>query len=157
MILQTYDLAQALCAAGVTVISGFHSPLEKECLTTLLQGSSSVIICPARSVERLRLRSDWKAALEQNRLLLLSPFTEDQRQTTTPRALMRNALVAALADALLIAHATPKGRIAQLCDEVLSWGKSVFALECQENRHLLALGAQRVWIDHIRKGEAFGV
>src|SRR4029453_2326543 len=46
-ILPTYDLARALCAAGVTVISGFPSPLEKECLTTLLQGSSPVIICPA--------------------------------------------------------------------------------------------------------------
>ncbi len=31
IILQTYDLARALRDAGVTVISGFHSPMEKEC------------------------------------------------------------------------------------------------------------------------------
>ncbi|MGE0680659.1 MAG: DNA-processing protein DprA [Candidatus Binatia bacterium] len=155
IILHTYDLARALCNAGVTVISGFHSPLEKECLRTLLQQSSPVILCPARSVDRLRLRSEWKAALLENRLLLLSSFAEEQKQTTTPRALARNTLVAALADALLIAHATPKGRLEQLCDDVLSWGKPVFALEGSENERLLALGAKRVWIDHIRKGEAF--
>ena len=155
IIMHTYDLARALCDAGVTIISGFHSPLEKECLTTLLQQSSPVILCPARSIERLRLRREWKVALLENRLLLLSSFAEEQQQTTTPRALARNVLVAALADALLIAHATPKGKLEQLCDAVLSWGKPVFALEGSANERLLALGAKRIWIDHIRKREAF--
>ncbi len=31
VILRTYDVARALRDAGVTVISGFHSPMEKEC------------------------------------------------------------------------------------------------------------------------------
>jgi predicted Rossmann fold nucleotide-binding protein DprA/Smf involved in DNA uptake len=155
IILQTYDLAQALGDAGVTVISGFHSPLEKECLTALLERSSPAILCPARSIERLRLRKEWGAALLHDRLLLLSSFDEPQQETTTQRALERNVLVAALADALLVAHATPKGRIEQLCDDVLAWGKPVFALEDADNSRLLALGAKRIWIDHIRKGEAF--
>ena len=153
--MHTYDLAQALADAGVTVISGFHSPMEKECLTTLLQHNSSVVLCPARSIERLRLRNDWKAALQEDRLLLLSSFAEKEKETTPTHALTRNRFVAALADALLIAHATPKGRLEQLCDQVLSWGKPVFALEGAENARLLALGATRVWIDHIRNGEAF--
>ncbi len=155
VILQTYDLAQALSRVGATVISGFHSPLEKECLATLLQERSSVIICPARSVERLRLSIEWKTALAEERLLLLSAIPEAQKHTTTQRALTRNAFVAALADVVLIAHATPKGRLEQLCDEVLAWGKPVFALEGPEHSHLHALGAQRVWIEQIRKGEAF--
>lgn len=155
VILQTYDLAQALGEAGATVISGFHSPMEKECLTELLRRSSPIIMCPARSVERLRLSREWTAALTQQRLLLLSAFAEHETETTTPHALARNLLVAALADALLIAHATPKGRIEQLCDEALAWGKPVFALEGGENERLLAMGAKRIWLDHIRKGEAF--
>jgi len=36
LILQTYDLAQKWRDAGVTVISGFHSPMERECLNILL-------------------------------------------------------------------------------------------------------------------------
>ena len=33
LILQTYDLMQNLKEANVTIISGFHSPMEQECLT----------------------------------------------------------------------------------------------------------------------------
>ena len=71
LILQTYDLACALRDAGVTVIGGFHSPMEKECLSLLLRGMQPVIICPARSIERLRLPTSWKALLAEDRLLLL--------------------------------------------------------------------------------------
>src|SRR5216117_1807104 len=65
IILQTYALARALRDAGVTVISGFHSPMEKECLILLLRGTQPVIVCPARSIEAMRLPADWKVALTQ--------------------------------------------------------------------------------------------
>src|SRR5881296_2719390 len=71
LILQTYDLARALRDTGVTVIGGFHSPMEKECLALLLRGRQPVIICPARSIEKLRLPTAWKALLAEDRLLLL--------------------------------------------------------------------------------------
>jgi len=45
---------------GVTVISGFHTPVEKECLRILLRGSQPVIICPARSIEGMRIPPTWK-------------------------------------------------------------------------------------------------
>ena len=47
LILQTYDLARALRDAGIAVIGGFHSPMEKECLELLLRGRQPVVICPA--------------------------------------------------------------------------------------------------------------
>src|ERR1700704_5608619 len=90
IILQTYELARTLRDAGVTVISGFHAPLEKECVNVLLDGPSPVIICPTRSIERLRLPAGWKAALSQGRFLLLSLFAEPQRHATAGRAQVRN-------------------------------------------------------------------
>src|SRR6266516_6994102 len=48
LILQTYDLAQRLREARTSVISGFHSPVERECLNILLGGRNQIIICPAR-------------------------------------------------------------------------------------------------------------
>src|SRR5438105_132020 len=66
LILQTYDLACALRDSGVTVISGFHSPMEKECLALLLRGRQPVIICPARSIEKLCLPTAWKARLAED-------------------------------------------------------------------------------------------
>jgi len=38
IILKTYDLMKQLRESGITVISGFHSPMEQECLTILLKG-----------------------------------------------------------------------------------------------------------------------
>src|ERR1700730_13094746 len=35
LILKTYDLAQKLRETNATVISGFHSPVERECLNVL--------------------------------------------------------------------------------------------------------------------------
>ena len=111
VIRQTYELAHALCDAGISVIGGFHSPLEKECLDILLQGEQPVIICPARSIERLRLPASWRMALEKKRLLLLSPFEEEQKRPTSARALIRNQFIAAFADVVLITHATPGGKV----------------------------------------------
>src|SRR5262245_40959227 len=122
IILQTYELAHTLRDAEVTVISGFHSPLEKVCLSVLLGGTQPVIVCPARSIERLRLPVHWKAELSHGRLLLLSPFAEPQRRATAGRAQTRNEFVAALADILLITHATPSGKTERFCHIVRTWG-----------------------------------
>src|SRR4030043_131352 len=54
VIVQTYDLARSLRDAQVPVISGFHSPMEKECLDFLLRGKQPIVICPARSVTKMR-------------------------------------------------------------------------------------------------------
>jgi predicted Rossmann fold nucleotide-binding protein DprA/Smf involved in DNA uptake len=47
IILETYDLMRDMRNSGVAVISGFHSPIEKECLNILLKGKQPVIICSA--------------------------------------------------------------------------------------------------------------
>jgi predicted Rossmann fold nucleotide-binding protein DprA/Smf involved in DNA uptake len=60
LILKAYDLAKKLRDDGVTVISGFHSPIEKECLRILLRGKQPLIICPARSLANLRVPTEWK-------------------------------------------------------------------------------------------------
>ncbi len=57
LILKTYDLARTLRDAGVPVIGGFHSPMEKECLRLLLRGQQPVVVCPARNIENMRVPS----------------------------------------------------------------------------------------------------
>ncbi len=142
LILQTYDLARTLRAAGVTVISGFHSPMEKECLTLLLRGTQPVIVCPARSIDRMRLPTEWKAPLAEGRLLLLSPFAEKLHRVTTDLAQRRNEFVAALAGEVFVAHAAPGSKTERFCRDVLAWGKPLLTLDSEENVHLLALGAK---------------
>src|SRR3990170_626649 len=94
LILQTYDLAQSLRQAGVPVIGGFHSPMERECLTILLRGTQPIIVCPARSVTGMRFRSEYRKPLDDGQLLLLSPFVKKQRRRPTVQmALYRNQFV----------------------------------------------------------------
>lgn len=140
LIVQTYDLACALRDAGVTVIGGFHSPMEKECLALLLKGTQPVIVCPARGLDRMRIPAEWKAPLAAGRLLVLSPF-QKPRRPTAELAQRRNEFVAALADAVLVAHARPASKTETFCREVLAWGKPVLTLESPENAGLAAMGA----------------
>jgi len=150
LILQTYDLACALRNAGVTVISGFHSPMEKECLTLLLRGTQPIVICPGRGIEKMRLPAEWKAPLAEGRLLLLSPFAEKLRRVTADLAQKRNEFVAALADAVFVAHAAPGSKMELFCHGMLTSGKPLLTLKSDNNNHLLALGARPLtisWFD----------
>jgi predicted Rossmann fold nucleotide-binding protein DprA/Smf involved in DNA uptake len=113
-ILAAYDQAAHWRDTGRCVISGFHSPVEKECLRILLRGLQPIIICPARSLENLRLPSDWKAPLAGGRLLILSCFSASQQRATAELATRRNELVAALADEVWFAHVAPGGQMERL-------------------------------------------
>ena len=72
-ILRAHDVARRMRDAGVTVISGFHSPIEKGCLRILLRGTQPIIVCPARAIEGMRIPPECRASFEAGRLLFLSP------------------------------------------------------------------------------------
>lgn len=72
LILQAFDRAAQLRDAGRAVVSGFHTPVEKECLGILLRGRSPVVVCPARGLESFRMPATWKQPLAEGRLLVLS-------------------------------------------------------------------------------------
>lgn len=140
VILRTYDLARALRDAGVPVVSGFHSPMEKECLDLLLRGTQPVVLCPARSIDQMRIPRRWREGLEGGRLLLLSPFEPAHRRITAPLAEQRNRLVACLAHKVFIAYAAPRSKTEQLCHDLLKCGKEVGTFDCATNVNLIGLG-----------------
>jgi len=142
LILKAYDLSQSLKDAGLTVIGGFHSPIERECLRILLRGPQLVIICPARSIRGMRMRAEYKISLKEGRLLFLSPFKENQRRNTVETAMERNRFVAALADAVFIAHASPNSKMEKFCYEVLRSGKPLYTFESEPNKSLINIGAK---------------
>ena len=53
IILKTYDLARSLRGAGITFISGFHSPIEKDVFDLLLNGSQPIFTCGDESNQSL--------------------------------------------------------------------------------------------------------
>jgi predicted Rossmann fold nucleotide-binding protein DprA/Smf involved in DNA uptake len=121
-ILGAYDAARKLRDDGATVVSGFHSPVEKECLRILLRGKQRIIMCLARAFGKIRIPVDWRTAVNSDRLLLLSPFEKRPRRPDTESARRRNELVVALADEVLIIHVTPGGQIEEISKLVDRWG-----------------------------------
>ena len=144
LILQTYDLIRQLRDTGVTLVSGFHTPMEKECLALLLRGQQPVVVCLARGLKGMRLPSAWQAPLEDGRLVLLSTFAAERRRVTAELAAVRNELVAALADEVLVTHAAPDSKTERLCRNVRAWGKPLLTLDSSANANLVALGARLV-------------
>ena len=139
-ILKTYDLARTLRDTDATIIGGFQSPMEKECLDLLLRGTAPVVICPARGLSRMRTPKNWKKPLAEGRLLILSFFNGNIHRPTAAIAARRNAHIAALTDCILIAHAEPGGKTETLCKNALAQNKPVFVLDSPDNAHLIEPG-----------------
>lgn len=140
VILRAYDLIRALRDARVPVIGGFQSPMEKECLDLLLRGEQPAVVCPARSIEKMRISKTWREALEQGRLLFLSPFESKHKRAAARLSEQRNHFVAMLANQLVVAHASESGKISALCNDRLGTGQNIYTLDLPENAHLMQRG-----------------
>ena len=144
LILQSYDLMQRLRQTELAVVGGFQSPMEQEWLAVLLRGPEPVVICPARSIDGMRLPAEYRQPLREDRLLILSCFPGGPDRPTVEMALSRNRFAAALADEVFVAHASPGGKTERFCMELLGRGKAVYALEDRANGSLLEMGARPV-------------
>ena len=130
--------------AGIPVIGGFQTPMEKECLRLLLRGDQPVVVCPARGIENMRIPRDWRPALDNGRLLVLSPFPAAVRRPTAEIASHRNDLVADLAQQVFIAHAAPGSRTEAFARKLSAAGKPLLTLDSRANENLMTLGAKAV-------------
>ena len=107
----------------------------------MLRGSQPIIISPARSIENMDIRREWKKPLSDDRLLILSIFYKKARQNAS-MASQRNTFVAALASKVLIAHAAEDSKTLEFAQTLLKWGKPVYSFESSYNKELFKLGAQ---------------
>ena len=144
LIVATHDLALSWGMTAKTVLSGFHSPVEKECLRILLRGKGKTIVCPARSIEGLRIPVAWRGPLEDGRLLILSPFEAKHRRLTVELAQRRNKFVAAMADEVFVVHASPGGKLESLAKEIAASDKACYTFESEHNKNLLGFGFQPI-------------
>lgn len=141
MVMKTFDAVRELRDAGIVIAGGFHSPMERECLDFLLRGKQPVVVCPAKGLGHYRIPSNWKKAIDEGRLVLVSPFADSVRRTTSTQAQTRNEFVASLAAAVLVPHASPGGKAEALAREILKADKPLFTFDDPENQTLIDLGA----------------
>lgn len=151
LVLKTYDVAQHLRDSGATVISGFHTPMEKEAFDVLMRGDQPIVVCPARSLNRMRVPVTWRSKIQSGQMLVLSPFEDRHMRVTAALSELRNRFVATLAQDVLVVHANPNGKTAVLAQDVIAAGKIVYTLESDANAHLIAVGAKVLRLDEVGK------
>src|SRR4030095_2539647 len=116
-IIEAMDLAQHWRAENRSVISGFHTAVEKECLRIFLRGPQHIVICPARGIELFQLPGDWQLKYHRGELLIVSPFDSSVRRPTKETAEIRNRMVVDLATNVTIIHAATGGLVERLSGE----------------------------------------
>jgi len=149
LILKTYDLVQALRDRGITIISGFHTPIEQDCLKILLRGTQAMIHCPARSLHKIRLSPEQKQAIGENRLLLISPFSASYPRVTAELAEKRNEAIGAIAHTIFIAYAAPNSKTLAFAQRLMAAGKCVVTFDSSSNPLLQEQGIAGLGMDAI--------
>ncbi len=142
VLLAVHDLAQQWRRGPTTIISGFHSPVEREALTVLLRGPGRLVWVPARAAPA-RLPPEIRAALQAGRLTIESPFADNVRRATRETAARRNRYVCDRAAAVLIAYARPGGDTDALARELIAeTAVPLYTLDHPANARLIAAGAR---------------
>ena len=112
-ILKCYDWAIEQREKGNCIISGFHSQIEKDVLHYLLKGKQPIIVALARGLKQ-KIEPEFQKAIEQNRLLIITPFEKSVKRVTEQTAQIRNQLMIELADEITIGYASENGQIEKL-------------------------------------------
>ena len=111
-VLRIYDWAKEMRDGGECVISGFHSALERDVLEILLRGSQPLILAAARGLPK-RYPADVKKAVDDGRLLVVSPFPDSVRRITAGTARKRNEFMLSVAERIVIGHMSRDGTLAE--------------------------------------------
>ena len=149
LIFRTYDLARSLRDTGISVIGGFHSPIEKDCLDLLIKGTQPMVLCPARGIQNMRLRRAFKEPIKNGRLCFLSPFEAKIGRPTIETSQRRNLFVAALSKAVFVSYAEPGGKTEAFCQEILLSKKPLYTFVSDYNNNLLKMGAKAVNTENV--------
>lgn len=113
LILKSYDWAIEQREKGICIISGFHSKIEKDVLDFLLKGTQPIIMVLARNMKK-RFPAEQRKAIEENRLLVISPFNDKVTQNSQESCYKRNRVILEIADEVVVAFATKNGKLEKL-------------------------------------------
>ncbi|MDP3030135.1 MAG: DNA-binding protein [Deltaproteobacteria bacterium] len=113
VVLKCYDWAIEQLDQGNCVISGFHSKIEKDVFHYLLAGTQPVIMALARGMKE-KIEPELKAAIDAERLLIVSPFENSVKRVSAETAEKRNRFMIELADEVVIGFAGKGGMLERL-------------------------------------------
>ena len=142
IMIKSQDYAAELVKKGTPVISGFHSPIEKEVLRVLLRGKQPITIALARSIKGFSIPPEWRSHIDSGKLTIIGSPKNDLN--TAAACAKRNELVCRLAKSVFIAYAAPEGKLEQLAGKMAKWQKQKFTFKDDATKNLVALGFKTI-------------
>ncbi len=116
-VLACYDWAIQQREQGHCVISGFHSPIEKDVLHYLLKGTQPIIVVLARGFKET-MNHEFMKPLEQGKLLIITPFDAQVKRITSRTVLVRHQTMIDLADDIAVGYISKNGQLDTLLTPV---------------------------------------
>jgi len=113
-ILASYDWADEMVRRKQCVISGFQSRIEKDVFEILLKGTQPIITVLARGMYKKNPAEFPQSAIDNGRLLLVSPFPDTVKRPDRRLAQIRNQFIIDNADEVVFAHIQEGGMLQQL-------------------------------------------
>lgn len=113
IVLKCYDWAIEQREQGKCIISGFQSQIEKDVFHYLFKGQQPIILVLARGLKE-KIEPEFQKAIEQNRLLIITPFDKPVKRVTEKTAQTRNRLMIELANEITIGYASKGGQVDEL-------------------------------------------
>ena len=122
VLLETLDRVPEWVKAGRVIVSGFHSPLERQVLRSLLRRKGRAVKVLARGFggqsADYRPTPEEREPLASGRMLVISAFAPSVIRITRATALTRNRLVLALATDIVAPHVATGSPLAALLSEL---------------------------------------
>lgn len=144
LVLKGFDAVKQIRDQGITVVSGFHSSMEKDVFEILLRGDQPIVMCLAKTIETYHIPTNLRPRMESGQLTFIAPnFPVTEKRITKASSERCNALILDIGDQVLIIHAHEGGSIVR---EISLRGKSIshiFALDSPNNNHLFELGLRK--------------
>jgi len=110
IIIKSLDWARDKKNNGDCIISGFHSRIEKDVFNILMKGKQPIILVLARGMKK-HWPAEIKKTIEEERLLVISPFDKNVKYITQETANIRNEIMTEIADEKQMKyfwHTTPR-------------------------------------------------
>ena len=113
IVLKSYNWAKEQREKGNCIVCGNHSQIEKDVFEILLKGKQPLVLVLPRS-----LKKHWELeilkAVDENRLLVISPFDEQHSRITRGNAIIKNETIISLADKIVVAYKSKNGQLEEL-------------------------------------------
>jgi len=114
IVLKSYDWAKEQRERGNCIVCGNHSQIEKDVFEILLKGKQPLILVLPRSLKK-RWESEIEKAVNKNRLLVISPFEEDEnKRVTRENAIRKNKTIISLGNNIVVGYKTKNGQLDNL-------------------------------------------